>query len=609
MKLKFTIIITIISLASISNAQMLRYNFGYNIVFEDNANVRAEPSLNSKVIATLPHFTEIEFCRAHRFVLDTINGMVNYWQPILVNDSFGYIWGSLLSSSYFKSMMDVDDEFLVGFNLKKEMVFKVFNNKKLQYEVSFPRNEKQRIAAVETIGETYNSNGNEVLAVKYLDNSFELFEWTGKEILPSKIKLRDESYITGEFIDIKYCLTSKHGVNLRTGADINSKIVATLPFFSKLTLVKENFKYDTIKGKTGFWHQVAWKDDTVFIWHKLLARPVRYIKSNRYEDIDFFYTTAAIYVLKNEKVIHTHEIKYYHRGEYFYEKGCMGLDQKYHFIAIEVMAHACGHAGGEEIYYWDGEKLKYICFDYGIGDGGYYEDYSKLFPYRIGGIKGKVVSRSADGESVDFPPQGACDENYRNFIYHSSTQIMEFDGDTLIEVPSKHKTLKDYLKRKYPKHNLMHYTFGDINNDGIEDAIAFMLIDPHEWDVEPTGAFIAILFGKRKGKYEVYKTNSSIVYDHITFVDFEIEGEELIITTLYHSGLWADRGTFPQVEEFVFRFDVKENELVWFSKTESEVKNKDRWRDGWDVNRSFFKTNKVLFEDAWSNDDFLYLNK
>ena len=586
--------------SKISQAQLLMYNYaGYYKVYVDGANVRQGPSLSSKVIGTLAHNSVASYCDGKTYK-DTIGGVVDYWRPIYFDSTIAYIWGGVFANAEFRTHSDIEDIVLVDLSSNHVLGFKVFNNNVLKNEVSFNRPNKSDEISAGTIGKTYNSDGMEVFVVAYSDRSYELFNWDGKKIIESTVKLRDESFITNKVDTFAYCLIHGNNVNIRSQASVDSKVIATLPNNTYVKMIAKNEVIDTVNNQRGHWHKIAWKNQEAYVWTSFLALPIHYLKSNIEKDIDFLFTTQSIAVLRNGKIIDDINIPFNYNSSMLYELGNMGFKQNYNFIAKIVEGHGCGTDSGDDLYIWDGKKIKHFGYSYGIGDGAYSEGHSLTLPSSSGGIHDRVLASNYFGESLDIPSFEVGGENYEFVTFTMSNQALIYTGDTLIEVPSLDLSLRNLVVQEYRKHHLMHYAFGDINHDGYEDALFFCLIESDDYEEKPSSPIIGIAYGDANGDFEMVSQNTAIVLNDFSGVVLNIFKDKIQLKVAYNIGYSAEGNTPPSLSIFDFVYDTNDKQLYWYSITEAEAESQE-YDTKWERKVSYFKTKKIRFDAAWAN--------
>ncbi len=591
-----SILILLCTLTGIhAKAQLFQRNHGYNTVFVNDANIRQKPSIYSKVIGTLPHNSIVNPYDDYDNILkDTINGRIGYWKAIKFNNLIGYMWETTFCEAKFKSYTKTDNTIIVGFSSSKVVGFKIFNDNIFTYEVSFHRPKMSSINAVETIGKTFNSKGKEIIVVKYGDNSYELFELDSNGIKPSNINLRDDSYITNKYFEFEDCIISRNNVNIRSNASIDSSVVKVLPLHTRVKLIQKDYKREKLNGKVGSWHKIEFNGEIAYVWDNLLSIPIKYIKSNLNNKLSFLLSTGTIYAFIDGQIVDQISYDYYPRGADIYEKGIIGLEGKPHFVTIDIKAYTEGHDCGEVIYYWDGKKISYLGWNGGSGDINYESSNLLIFPNSLGGIKNRIIESNYECEDVSSNVM-----NEREFLFfNKEVKILEFNDGGFIEVPSKHLYLRSLVNSNYPEHKLVHYKFSDINNDGIEDAVCFILKHGTHYSNNPTEPIIAIVFGDKDGNFSIHSINNSIIKSQFSGVTFKINKSKIIVKVFYNVGYNSDSQFEQKLYEYTFQYS-NDNKFYWYSKIEAKAKKYESHDIEWNSKKSYFKTSKIKFEDAW----------
>lgn len=561
-----------------------------DIVFTDNSNIRSSPSISSTIVNQIPQNSIAIYDQDIPWVLDTINGVENYWKPIKFKGKPGYIWSGILAISAFKTLLNPKQKVLVHFSSKKELSFKVFNQNLLEYKISFKTNKKGLIAA-SSIGKIYNSNHSEIFVVKYKDKSFELYAWNGKSIKLFEKKLRDDSFITNTYEKFGSCIVNAHSVNLRGQPNMGSKVLASLPLNSFITLIKNGPRMK-LNNNWGTWAEVQWNNETGYVWSENLSLPIYYIKSNKQKNESFLYTTKGLYAFKENKIADFISIPFWY-DEGFYNKGTHGLQDNFNFLTFVMRAESCGQSSGEAYYLWDGKKLKHFGSDYGIGDGGFSEYYSLLFPDEDGGVKNHVIQHSEIGESFTYFPTPNNDNDYNYLIFNQSTKIMKYNGDTLIEQPSKHTRLSNSIKKTNSQFNLYRYEFGDLNLDGIEDAIC-IVSKSKIYDYEsPSAPIVLIALGNTEQNYTIAESSKKILENAYAY-NIEIDKSNFTITSKPPYSF--SNNDQKKVSQFNFYYNRTEKKTYWKSKMEATCNKNEQWN----IKTFQFKTKKILFTEAWS---------
>jgi len=575
------------------------------VVFVNGANVRNQPSLKAKVLDTLLHNQVIPYYSGKSWVKDSINGCIGYWKPMRIKGDIGYVWSGVLALTSFKTILDVQNPYTVLVQLSSEnrLGFKVFNETELMYEKYITINDKIEVIASTTIGKTFNSHNNEIFVVLYSDNSYDLFEWDGITIFKSNIKLRDDSFITGVYTKYEGSIINSDRVNMRAEPSLESDIIANLPLYTKINSIEQKYRTDSINKTKGSWSKVKWNDKEGYIWGEFVSNPVKYVRSNNHDQVSFICTKGYIFVAKNDAIV-SHIVNRRSYFDSFYSKGTLGFTNEYEFLAVRIVGYSCGSDSGELYYIWDGNKIKYFGSSIGVGDGAL--SWWKTFSFpKDHGVTNTVIEQEVDGEGLDFPPLKDGQDNYKFFIYNKVEKTLEYKNDTLFEVASKDLDLRTIIKSKFPKYSLKHYLFGDINQDGIDDALAFILKESDNYDSKPKNMKVVVLYGKTDNSFQIEYTNKDIVADYFSTVDLMINDGVISITNLYNVGYDSQSGITSKMSQFEFTYNKKDKALYWSSKIESEQLVQGRERK-WETKKIYYKTNKISFDKAYNNKEFLY---
>lgn len=117
-------------------------------IFCDKVNVRELPNSKSKVITQLPIGARIDIL-SKTDKIDEIDGLVDYWYKITVNNKIGYIWGGLISNYYIFINQNVQNLLLMIRNFSEHSYanhidLEKFKNRKypLDFECKILKNNK-----------------------------------------------------------------------------------------------------------------------------------------------------------------------------------------------------------------------------------------------------------------------------------------------------------------------------------------------------------------------------------------------------------------------------------------------------------------------------------
>lgn len=560
------------------------------VTFADNINIREAPSITSKVIGQLHHNTPIQVDYNGEFsvIEDSIGGVKSYWYLIKHNDITGYVWSPLLTTINITSKTNSDHKILVHFSHKKKLEFKVFKNDSLLHYSYYERKEHEDIVNCVSLGTTFNSLGKEIIGIKYQDENYkyDLFEWDGKIIQTSNIKLNDASQITGKYLPYNISYINSNNVNMRTTPDSNGAVIDRIAKNTPVTSLKICNNNIKLNGEWGCWQPIRFNNKEGFVWSNFVDFPIRYIKSNSSEKESYLFTNHAIYVFEGGRISNYYKFKhrsfsyitrtgYHYLYDYkFIDYGNMGLDPKYTILGLHYPMES---GSGEDFYIWDRVKLNYIG-TYCAGEDYMCSNYT--FP-DASGIKDRIIeTRYEDNNSF----------NYDNLTYYEQYYLMLYNGDSLVEVPSKYSWLRDNMKIKFPSHRIAHTRFDDLDNDGIEDVM-FILQDKSGAQV------VGFALGNTEGNFEKFKYNKSIGSKGRIF--------ELECTSPNNIEIKIE---YNETDYCIYRYiyDKSIDNYLWQSVSNDRTTYDDNGSH-LETKIRQFKTKEILFENSWQSN--LYFNE
>ncbi|MDP5169826.1 MAG: SH3 domain-containing protein [Bacteroidia bacterium] len=122
----FLVLTAFASIAQQGVAEARDANYGYVFVFADRVNLRAAPSLEADVVATLSEGTALTFV-TYMAGPDTVNGQSGNWAQVIHQQQVCYVWEPLVTRWVMRSHSDPDHLFLVGKGtVPGETLFKIF---------------------------------------------------------------------------------------------------------------------------------------------------------------------------------------------------------------------------------------------------------------------------------------------------------------------------------------------------------------------------------------------------------------------------------------------------------------------------------------------------
>jgi len=201
-----------------------------------------------------------------------------------------------------------------------------------------------------------------------------------------------------------------------------------------------------------------------------------------------------------------------------------------------------------------------------------------------------------------YPENDNCSESAPYFTIIEKNKIMELRKDTLIEVDSKYRRLRNSVSSQFPKLILRNTSFGDLNQDGIEDALCFIAARPwSEGEGKSSLRIVAIFYGKADSTYMLYSSNKAIVNYKYNAVNFNIHEKGFKVEVIFTQDNDYHNGTY--LSGFDFHYDITDSTFIWNSKTEGFTEEDDcyEWCKPWEINTKYFKSTRISFDKAWPN--------
>lgn len=485
------------------------------------ATVYSKPFLDSEVLGEAFYFDPVLICYKSKAYKDTIEGKEVFWWPVVFNNQAGYIH---LSDAPYRNTSHISNLNNSGISITGQHTdsvhinFMVFRNRKLIHEKKF------RIPPdfhyLTSIGKTRFSD-NDVFAIHANTAHYELFEWTGEEIIRSEIEMDEDSKITNQYRKYPYSYINTDSAALHIASDTNSRIAYYLPEHALVKVLQAHVNDKTL------WHKIEYNKQILFIAYDDLCLTHHFIKSNKYKDYFFLHANNAIFALQNDSIVDKLPIPVYWRREDFYEISSLGVDWDLDFLGIRMVAHTEGHPSGQEIISWDGKELNYLCADLSSGDFGYYGGHSFDFPYENNALQNEVLSRKFDISYFDSPFNcGTLD-----FIIQEETKKMVLQGDSLAETTSKYLDFRNQILKEFPDYYLHHASYFDLDKNGQEDAVAY-ISKPKPWTDSADSPKIVVAFSKLSGKLKKPQVLDLKLSNKTLAVNFLYAGDILSVNIL-----------------------------------------------------------------------------
>lgn len=146
----------------------------------------------------------------------------------------------------------------------------------------------------------------------------------------------------------------------------------------------------------------------------------------------------------------------------------------------------------------------------------------------------------------------------------------------------------------------MDYEVFDLNRDGNDDVLFYVSSSYYSEDEgrSYSNSIIGVALGESSGSLAIFQENTSLVNEGEDYptVMLEVGKGSFSVSKIYNS--YYDSKDTPTSFKFNFSFRKSTNELVWDSKSITEIIEENR-RPVPTTKISYFKKNKVLFQNAW----------
>ncbi len=595
----YIVILTLLSCGYFIYGQAYERN-DRKVVFVDGANLREKASLNAKIISTLKQGQEVIVC--HRgYIADTINGVIAVWYPVLHNGNLGYLWENTLATNTFTHS---NGNRLLVKNDAKGLSYKVLQGDSLIRTGSYPDRPYSQY--------TYVAKVHPLFAVPNhiyfkLASSDLLYSFDGLHVASAGRcdKENIDSFHLSAHEEVKGpmgSIVNGDKVNLRSAPSTNAKIIGQLPKYTVIQEIEQQQKRETINDEENYWYKIKWQGKDGYIWGSFISSPLMHIYDNDDRNTTYLLCQNGLFVLRKRKIVAHCKFKWAVNDETLHSFGDLGFGSGYDFVAIESIAHSCGEWGGDTYYLWDGKNIKRFCSSGGVGDGGLSDGEEYTFPSESGGIPGKLIKYSYAYEMIELIPIDPCETDYTSAIGYQSSAVMGYNGDTLVELPSKHADLRLLVQHKFPKYQLIQYEFGDINADNIEDVVfqvnMYTQIKDNNGDYRDSYKVkVGVAMGTKDGKLEIFSTNEHMVseYDD-SRINIALNKSNILITSYYDTGEQVGYQEIHRLGRKLYNFvyHPTDQKIYWESVSTIDANG---------LRKSTFKTKKISFENTWSFSD------
>jgi uncharacterized protein YgiM (DUF1202 family) len=605
MKIILLFTITLLSFTAFSQEIYLSHNYSESFtVFADKVNLRAKPSINSKIVGVVNSLSILS--SNHDSYPDTIYGKAGRWYKVSYKNKEAYVWNGLITETDFRSQVNPNERFIINQSKVNHFDVKIFKKGKFYKKFSLPTKDKFYVGY--SIGSTYNSNGNDVFVFSFGDfNHYDikLYIWDGQNIKRFNKALRDSSFV--DYKRFQNSIILGNSVNLRSVASIDSKVIKVLNFGDKVRHIGTDNQIirDTINAEVGYWLKVVSEKDTAFVWAKYLS--VYSFNSYKQNGLRFVISyirwdlKSKIFAIKGNKVIDSYPFNTLSTFIGAHPMGNMGMENISEFIGICFGAESCGQTGGDIIIAWDGKKFHKFANEEGVGDGSLSDGFSIDFPSEINGEIGIIKIGTYESEAIDtYSEKG--ENNYEYINRKFLIRKYEYYNDSLTEVNSKTIQISNIIKDNFSKYELKHFIEGDINNDGYADAVAYArkseLIDVPNGSYQESveNSLITVLLNDKKGGYILKTYSKKLIYHdgNDPLIKLLVTKGGFIVN-VYYSGYYNEKINLHY--SLNYNYDKDFDNFIMTKVVEDKTPNE--YSGGWERRIIKYNTKKILFKDSY----------
>lgn len=196
-------------------------------------------------------------------------------------------------------------------------------------------------------------------------------------------------------------------VKLRANPSSTSEVLKILKINSKVTVLSEEDNTYNYNGISWKWYKVKYKNKTGYIIGGLLGLDQKTIGNSAYV-ISLKHqgeSKELLIRLVNKNTLEYSETSFdlFNNDTFSIEAfSNKGLSTIKDVFLVDFVAEACGVDGGGCYFFNDGEELKKAIRFTRVADADAYWRYEKvIFPEDKGGIQGKLVFESEEGEMIN----------------------------------------------------------------------------------------------------------------------------------------------------------------------------------------------------------------
>ncbi|MEN8928477.1 MAG: SH3 domain-containing protein [Flavobacteriales bacterium] len=466
-----------------------------------------------------------------------------------------------MSGNKVKSQTNIDYLFELIKN-KDNTEIKVFYKNRFIDKQKIENKDTLQLSYLKSLGTTFKSEGQDVFLFyfgDYRDSKIEFYSWNNKRFIPYTHPFPDSSfyaYRRGSQLIVEPL------VNFRLNPSLDSEKIKVLSLGTEVSVLQHRFKRDTLGQDYGYWSKISVAGDTGYLWEDFIS--LHYFDSYKEKSLRFVIRDGKDYkhqlmAIRENKVLDTYSFQRISNLRGAHSMGSMGLKDVEEIIGVCYSGGSCGVPSGDVQIAWDGNVFRKFINEEGTGDGGLSFGQSILLPANIGGVENTIRVTTYDSESIDIFSKIGTEDSYANIDRLSLTRDYRYDNWKLKEQFSETQLMEKLLVSKFPRHKLQYFEKGDLNQDGIKDAIIYAVDTVGQWTGEygakKNKSLIVIVLKGKEGGYNIkasskkiikHEENSPLTKIEITPVGFDLK--------IFYSGYYNDENN-PRQYSMTYKYD------------------------------------------------------
>jgi len=567
--------------------------------FYDNCILRTEPSVESKVIMSIPIKTHMHSYDGYNNYnkQDTINNLPGYWIGIDYKGHKGYIWQHLLSDNYFKT----HDGELVLLNTTQENIidYKVFYGDSLLVEdhIQAPFNFKQKAivdcSPLLELQDKYMVNDNGLLR---------FFTFKNKKLVVDKTSNTPESLQPViEKSPLKIGLVNGDYIRVRALPNDSSEVLFKMQT-NDIVEIDSIGHTINLGEQEGNWVQVMHHNKKGYVWGAYIDTPyVLFIQPETQLKFICFYHKLVVandenqwideIILKNP--VESERVNRLNSFNTTVHSSPFKSSKKHDVVLTLEYSDSEMDVGWRTTkqFLWNGHNLVKLYETNEEEEMGYdhFESYTPILR-RIDDIQDPVVK--IEHTTTQFMEGYGDVTSYlgkRSWQHNKGLYLYAFKADGLKQLPSRIDFLEDELNKQSGSFIIQDYQCLDFNGDGRKD---FVFIANKKNSKEQRNdnlsqdIYLGYAIAQSDTSFFIPQMNQTLLkWSSVNSIELKTNGFMVWSSSWKNKeGAYNDTCSFMRVK---FKFNTTEDRFY----IESKQMNRDL--------ELFYKKNPILLEHTW----------